>query len=160
MIAVRTRALGILFLSALFLSGCASLKGKVQQPIAYDSIRGELGKVTYTLAGTTDPVPKRVPWDAEWSIKNGLFSMSTSAFKLQAMFGVNCFQTDTGMQGSPWAGLRFFRISYVGGDIGFDKQNFTAGLDYLYRGIGIGPNVCFPYTLGKARAGLKAGAIF
>jgi hypothetical protein len=154
-----TRAGGFALL-ALFIFGCAGPKVKVEQPMAFKSVSGELGRITYTLPDGTKSY-RSLPWDATWKIEGGQFTTSTSAFKIQGLVGAICFSSPSGLQGSPWAGLRLIHIGPAGIDVGFDKYQFSAGGDWLIRGIIVGPSVMFPYLSTKSSGvGIKGAILF
>jgi hypothetical protein len=149
----------MLMMAAVMLVGCATPKGKIAQPTAYTSLRGELGKVTATLANGS-VTQYSLPWDATWEVKNGDVRFSTTAFKIEPIIGAACFQSESGLEGSPWAGIRFVHVGNVGLDVGFDKKNFSGGADWLHHGLAVGPSVFWPYLKLKPGYGLKAGFIF
>lgn len=156
---VQGTAAGVI-LAAILLCGCYGPRATIKQPIAYQSIDGELGKVTFILANGEKTV-KALPWDATWRVKDGQFTSSVSAFRLQALIGVSAYPGPSGLEGSPWAGIRFVHIAQVGLDFGFDKRNFTAGGDWLYHGLAIGPNIIWPYLASKSGGiGAKAAYLF
>jgi len=143
----------------LLLSGCAT-GGSVSKKVSdYKLIEYQLGSITWV---TNDgvAVKRSVPYDTVIRIKNSELSADTIDFKIQVLFGADCFASDEGLKGSPWAGVRFFHVGYVGGVIGFDKENMTAGADWLYRGFGVGPQICFPFNLGKSRVGIACGILY
>lgn len=143
----------------MFLSGCGTVKGTIAQPTAFTSLHGELGKVTATLANGA-VTQYKLPWDATWDVKNGDFRTQTTAFKIQALLGASCFQSESGLEGSPWAGVRFIHVSSLGLDFGFDKRNFSLGIDWLHHGVAVGPSAFFPYISTTSKFGLKAGMLF
>ncbi len=148
-----------LLLAALFLPGCRTPKGTIGQPSAYASVRGEIGKIT-TVQVNGEKKEITVPWDYTWEVKNGIFAYKTSAFKLEALLGGSCYSGPSGLVGSPWAGVRFLHIVNLGFDFGFDRANFSMGIDWLYHGLGIGPSAFVPYMTKESKLGLKGGFLF
>jgi len=162
----RGPALAVL---AFLLSGCAhSPKIAIPQPIATSesgwkqskSIRIELGKTTVDFQDGTHQVILS-PWDATHKIEYGQYKLSTSAFKLQALIGCVAYASPSGLRGSPYGGIRFMHVSHVGFDFGFDRDNFSAGADWLYHAVAFGPSIMFPYLMYKDYGmGVKVGVIF
>jgi len=153
------RAAGVI-LAAFFFSGCASLKGKIEQPMAFQSVKWTAGSITYTLPNGSVTVTK-IPWDASVKVEGGQISTTTSQFRLQALLGADCYRGPAGLVGSPWAGVRFLNVYNLGFDFGFDKSNFSMGIDWLIHAVAVGPSVMVPYLSTKASGiGVKGGVIF
>lgn len=156
----RTRIALALMVSAIFSSGCASFKGATDQLVNYKAVYGRGPGLVETISTQGVSKLNSLPWDYTYSFEHGVYSTSTSAFKIEGLVGADCYQGENGLEGSPWAGIRFVHVENVGADVGFDKANVTAGLDWLVRDLAIGPNVLFPYRLGPSTLGLKAGFLF
>ncbi len=149
----------ILALFCFAVSGCKTVPKGNAELITYKIIEGGLGWVETT--DTKGVVKKeQLPWDATYEFRHGVFAVHRSGFKAQPVIGASCWQGSSGLEGSPWAGLRVVHIINVGVDFGFDKENITVGPDWLYHATVVGINACFPYSLGRTRAGLKAGYLF
>lgn len=154
-IAVVVTIFGCIVFSAL---GCRTTKA-VPDLIQYKAVSGGPGYIV--LESRDGKVEKKaVPMDYTWDFRVGAFSYSTSGFRLEPLLGASCWQSEIGIEGSPWAGVRFLHVMNVGFDAGFDKDNFSVGIDWLHRGIAIGPSLFFPFDLSKNRAGMKAAVWF
>ena len=137
-----------LLLAATLLSGCAK-PILLKSPPAEEVII-EPGKLT--VNGKVE----NVPWDAFYTFSDGKLIPHYSGFKLEPLIGADL----VGLVGSPWAGLRFVHVENIGADFGFDRLNFTLGIDWLWHDIVIGPNIAFPYDLGNSHFGGKAAFFF
>lgn len=153
------KAVGVLALTAFFVFGCAGPKATVQQPTAYKSISGYMGTITGNLNNGSTTIWS-VPIDSQWKIENGFFYVQDSDFRLQAIIGVSCFQGESGLEASPWAGVRILHYKRLGLDFGFDKKNFSIGPDWLKGSIVFGPSIFFPYFEKRSIYGAKASVLF
>ena len=131
------------------LIGCAHAI-KLAQPPAQEVII-ERDKLT------VDGVSRSMPSDTFYTFANGSLVPHPSGLSFEFLMGADV----TGLEGSPWIGLRLFHVSFFGLDIGADKSNFTIGPDYLWHELLIGPNICIPYDLLQTnKFGAKIGIIF
>jgi len=141
-------------LTLLFIVGAASLSCiqpiKLAKPPAEEVL---IERDSLTVNG----IKKNMPSDTFYTFANGNLVPHPSGLKFEFLLGGDV----TGIDASPWIGLRLFHISEFGFDIGANKANFTFGPDYLWHEIIIGPNVCIPYNLlDSNRFGAKVGIIF
>ena len=106
---------------------------------------------------TVDGVKRSMPSDTWYSFADGNLVPHPSGLHFEFLLGADV----TGLEGSPWLGLRLFHVSFFGFDIGANRSCFTFGPDYLWHEILIGPNSCIPYNLTESnKFGGKVGIIF
>ena len=141
---------GAVLIAALTLPfGCAKVVN-IQPLVISQKVDIEPGSYT------ADGVKRSVPWDATYTIEKGTVTPHVSNFKVEPLIGVDV----VGLTSSPWAGIRVAHVDNVGVDFGFDRENFTIGMDYLYHDIVVGPNLAYPYDLGVPHLGAKAAFLF
>lgn len=144
---IFTKAISLM-LMAFFISGCISSIKLAIPPAQTVSIQPGI----YTVNG----IDKSVPWDTTYFFSKGNLDVSQSDFKLEPLIGADL----VGLNASPWAGLRFVHVMNIGVDCGFDKENFTTGIDWLWHDVAIGPNMAFPYDLSNNHFGFKMAFLF
>jgi hypothetical protein len=144
---------------SLMLSGCSTVT-TIKTPQSVSKIEGYRGTITKTFPDGTKTL-ETMPEDYKYTLENGSFTTNASAFRIQAIIGADMYTGPNGLCGSPYAGIRFFHLSYIGGDLGFDKNNLSLGLDAYIHSICFGPSIMVPYLSTKASGlGAKAGILF